>query len=130
MLSDSILARWLWSALVQKEITEWKNRFNTHKPRRDPQKFNPSGVAPNIAYALYEKYGGINCLQTLTDEALELVRDLKKKLAAEQLLQFVPPAFHTRCEQAFASLEYDELSFINVWSVFHDIFPLIFEEEV
>ncbi|KIJ26753.1 hypothetical protein M422DRAFT_272156 [Sphaerobolus stellatus SS14] len=52
------LARWLWSVLIQKEIKAWKNRFNAHKPRCDHQKFNPSGVAPNLAFSLYENNSG------------------------------------------------------------------------
>jgi hypothetical protein len=109
---------------------EWKDRFNAHKTRRDPQKFNPSGVAPNIAFALYEKYNGINCLRNLTEDALELVHGLKKELAAEALLQFVPPAFEARCKQALASLNYAELAFTNVWLIFEDLLPIVFEEEL
>ncbi|KIJ56056.1 hypothetical protein M422DRAFT_239247 [Sphaerobolus stellatus SS14] len=124
------LARWLWSVLIQKEITQWKNRFNAHKPHHDQQKFNPSGVALNVVFALYEKHGGINCLRELTEEARVLISDLKKKLGAEELLQFIPPAFVERCEQALTSLNLQELSFTNVWEVFRDMFPLIFEEEL
>ncbi|KIJ37127.1 hypothetical protein M422DRAFT_260518 [Sphaerobolus stellatus SS14] len=124
------LARWLWSVLIQKEITQWKNRFNAHKPRCDHQKFNPSGVALNVVFALYEKHGGINCLRELTEEARVLISDIKKKLGAEELLQFIPPAFAERCEQALTSLNLQELSFTNVWEVFRDMFPLIFEEEL
>ncbi|KIJ52906.1 hypothetical protein M422DRAFT_242852 [Sphaerobolus stellatus SS14] len=104
--------------------------FNAHKPRRDHQKFNPSGVAPNVVFALYEKHGGINCLRELTEEARVLISDLKKKLGAEELLQFTPPAFAERCKQALTSLNLQELSFTNVWEVFRDMFPLIFEEEL
>ncbi|KIJ30748.1 hypothetical protein M422DRAFT_267689 [Sphaerobolus stellatus SS14] len=74
------LARWLWARVVQKEINGWKERFNAHKPRKDPQKVNPSGVAPNIAFTLYEKYGGINCLRKFTDEGLTMISALKKNL--------------------------------------------------
>ncbi|KIJ38228.1 hypothetical protein M422DRAFT_176939 [Sphaerobolus stellatus SS14] len=125
-----VLARWLWSVLIQKEITEWKERLNAHKPRRDAQKFNPSGVALDVAFALYEKYNGINCLRKLTDAGLNMVQTLKQELGVEELLQFVPPPFATRCEQALASLNIEELSFTNVWTVFEELLPLVFEQEL
>ncbi|KIJ33865.1 hypothetical protein M422DRAFT_264157 [Sphaerobolus stellatus SS14] len=56
------LACSLWSILIQKEITTWKDRFNSHKPQCDRQKFNQSGVQLDVAFALPEKHGGINCL--------------------------------------------------------------------
>ncbi|KIJ44634.1 hypothetical protein M422DRAFT_251928 [Sphaerobolus stellatus SS14] len=87
------LAQWLWSILIQQEIARWKERFNAHKPHHDAQKFNPSGVAPNVTFALYEKHGGINCLQILTPEACNLIKDLKQQLGVDELLQFVSPAF-------------------------------------
>ncbi|KIJ46755.1 hypothetical protein M422DRAFT_249480 [Sphaerobolus stellatus SS14] len=124
------LARWLWSRLVQKEITAWKERFNAHTPRKDPKKVNPSGVSPNIAFALCERYHGINCLRELTEEARKLVSDLKKELRAEELLRFVPPAFAERCEEALASLKIQTLAFTNVWSIFQAMLPLVFEEEL
>ncbi|KIJ25003.1 hypothetical protein M422DRAFT_194010, partial [Sphaerobolus stellatus SS14] len=123
MSTCNILARWLWSVLIHKEINNWKDRFNAHTPRRDLKKVNPSGVSPNVAFTLYEKYGGINY-------ACKLIHDLKKHLGAEELLQFIPPAFAERCHQALASLNLNKLTFTNVLAVFRKLLPLVFEEEL
>ena len=107
----------------------WKERFNAHKPRWDPQKVNPSGVSPNVAFALPEKYNGLNCLRKFTQDSLELLRQLKQQLHPEELMQFVPPDFATRCQEALDSLDLVQLSFTNVWTVYQKIFNIVFEEE-
>ncbi|KIJ40770.1 hypothetical protein M422DRAFT_256186 [Sphaerobolus stellatus SS14] len=84
------LARWLWSVLVQQEINVWKERFNAHKPRRDPQKVNPSGVSPNVAFALPAKYNGLNCLRKFTDNSLELVRQLNSSFTLKSSCNLFP----------------------------------------
>ena len=115
---------------MQQEITAWKERFNAHTPRKDPMKVNPSGVSPNIAFALYERYHGINCLRKFTEEVCKLISNLGKKLGTEELLQFVPLAFAERCEEALDSLEIQALAFTDVWSIFQAMLPLVFEEEL
>ncbi|KIJ53062.1 hypothetical protein M422DRAFT_243033 [Sphaerobolus stellatus SS14] len=124
------LARWLWAHLVQKEINAWKDRFNAHAPHKDPEKVNPSGVAPNIAFALYERYSGVNCLRKFTPDTLKLVSELKGQLGTEESLQFVPKAFTQHCETALASLKPKELAFTNIWAVFEAMLPLVFEEQL
>ncbi|KAF8572786.1 hypothetical protein K439DRAFT_1665947 [Ramaria rubella] len=59
------LVQWLWSTLVQSELDNLRDRFNNHPVRFDKKKVLPSGVSPNVAYALHSDYGAINCIQAV-----------------------------------------------------------------
>ncbi|KIJ43461.1 hypothetical protein M422DRAFT_240130 [Sphaerobolus stellatus SS14] len=130
--SQKVLALWLWALIIQKEINRWKERFNAHKTRKDSAKVNPSGVSPNVAFALYERYGGHDCLQRFTPEMLARVSELKKEIGDENLFHFTPPAFAKRCEVCLQSLNLTEedLSLINAWNIFEKMMPLVFEEKL
>lgn len=47
---------------------------------------NPSGVAPNVCYALPQKYGGKNCLQAVN---VQMIRGLMEDTGGEELIQFM-----------------------------------------
>jgi hypothetical protein len=72
--------------VIQKELDGLKDHFNNHVVRLDCSKLIPSGVAPSVAYSLYEKYGGEFCLQ-LVDKAV--IRKLMEELGGEDLIHFV-----------------------------------------
>jgi len=89
-----------------------------------------SGVSPNIAFSLFKEYGSVDCLQRISPEQLQLIRELKQEIGGEKLIEFVPLAFAERCKEVLESLRITELTFDNVWVVFEDLLPLVFEEEV
>ena len=80
------LVQWLWSTVIQKELDELKDRFNNHVVRLDRTKSNPSGVSPNVAYELFEKYGGEDCLQPVDSK---VIHALMEELGGEDLILFV-----------------------------------------
>lgn len=125
-----LLVQWLWPKLIQQELDQQRARFNAHKTRYDRNKYNPSGVSPNIAFSLYQDHGGHDCLQKLSAEQLKIIRDLKELIGGEKLIRFVTPPFSERCEEAFSSLEVTELTFENVWAIFEELLPIVFEEEM
>jgi hypothetical protein len=118
--------QWLWPTLIQQELDILKERFNNHPVRYDKNKVLPSGVSPNVAYALHEDYGGVNCLQTVD---LDVVRALKDSLGGEDLSRFVSKEFAAHCEDVFHSLHFSELTLENVWSVFSSMLPLVYLPE-
>ena len=71
--------------------------------------------------ALYEKYGGQNCLQLvdveIVDKLLEAIGD--------GALQFVAPEYAVWAQQIFNGLNVQQLTFHNVWSVFGKMLPLM-----
>lgn len=118
----------MWSRLIQDGLDNQQEIFNSHKTRWDPKKYNPSGVSPNVAFTLWEDYGGAkNCPLPIPEDELELVAQLMEDLGNEELLCFVPRPFAKQCEEAFDSLELQVLDFTNVWMVFEALLPLVFE---
>ncbi|KIJ37886.1 hypothetical protein M422DRAFT_259500 [Sphaerobolus stellatus SS14] len=98
------LAIWLWSTLIQENLDELKEEFNTHRVCYDAKKANPS-VNVNVFY------------------------ELKKLLGGEELIHFVSEEFSTYCENVFQQLDVEEVTFQNAWDVFMQMLPLVFEDE-
>jgi len=72
--------------LIQQELDTLKDRFNNHVVCKDKEKKLPSGVSPNVAYTLYDQYGGEQCLQPV-DRAF--VKALMEAIGGEDLIHFV-----------------------------------------
>jgi len=71
--------------------------------------------------ALYEKYGGEYCLQSVDCEAVEA---LMEELGGEELLKFVDDEFAAKAQSAYDSLKV-KVSLTNVWHVFRAMIPLV-----
>jgi hypothetical protein len=52
--SSRELVWWLWSIVIQKELNELKDCFNSHVIHRDHSKSNPLNVPLNVVYELFE----------------------------------------------------------------------------
>lgn len=116
-----MLVQWLWPQLIQGELDELKERFNSHVVRYDSKKFLPSGVSPNVSFHNPEAYNGeIDCLQPVN---VGLVQQLMKDLGGESLIQFVTPEYAAHAQAVFDSFRITRLSFENVWAVFQEMLP-------
>lgn len=107
----SNLVKWLWSTLIQNELDELKERFNSHVVRFDKEKKLPSGASPNNAYVLHEKYGVENYLQ-LVDK--DIVAKLMEELGGEHLIRFVSVAYAAAAQEVFDSVGFGKITFLNV----------------
>jgi hypothetical protein len=116
------LVLWLWSTVIQKELDELKDRFNSHVIRLDRNKSNPSGVSPNVAYELYESFGGEDCLQPVN---VEIVHGLMEELGGEDLILFVSRDYSVKAQLIFDTLGIHDLNLQNVWHVFSAMLPLL-----
>jgi hypothetical protein len=112
---SSELVQWLWPKLIQQELDQFKDRMNNHKVRSDINKMNPSGVSPNVCYALCQKYGGENCIQPID---IALVRGLMEDIGGEELVRFVPLEYATRAQGVYDGLNVENFTFENVWLIF------------
>jgi hypothetical protein len=112
--------QWLWPKLIQQELDFFMERANNHKVRNNNVKMNPSGVSPNVCYALPQKYGGENCLQTVD---VQMIQGLMEDIGGEELLQFVPPEYAVRAQEVYDPLNIEKLSFDNIWFVFSAMLP-------
>lgn len=120
--SQSELVQWLWSTVIQKELDELKTRFNNHVVWLDHSKLIPSGVAPSVAYSLYEQHGGEDCLETV-DRVV--IRRLMDELGGEDLIRFVTAAYAEKAQSVFDTLGVKDLTLQNVWHVFKAMLPLV-----
>ena len=116
------LVRWLWSTVIQKELDELKNRFNSHVIRLDRTKSNPSGVSPNVAYELFEEYGGEDCLQHVDSK---VIYALMEELGGEELIMFVSREYAVRAQAVLNTLGLRNLNLQNIWHVFSAMLPLM-----
>ena len=81
---------------------------------------NPSGVSPDVCYALCGKFGGKDCLQ-LVD--VDTVRGLMRDIGGESLIQFVTPEYAEQAQAVFNGLNVGKLAFDNVWLVYTAMLP-------
>jgi hypothetical protein len=109
--------------LIQSELDELKEKFNNHVVRTDREKKLPSGVAPNVAYALYEQFGGEQCLQPVDRN---FVKSLMEDIGGEDIIRFVSVEYAARAQAVFDDLRFGLLSFHNVWAVFSAMMPLMY----
>jgi hypothetical protein len=89
--------------------------MNKWKQRKQNDKVLPSGVSPNIAYTLYEKYGGVQCLQLVDVQVVE------------EIMEVMKDAFGASCDEALGKLRitHNDLTMKNIWLVFAQMLPLI-----
>jgi hypothetical protein len=117
----SDLAQWLWSTLIQEELDNLRETFNNHRTRKDKQKFLPSGVSSNVAFALHETYGGSNGLLHVDRRIIE---KLMEEIGGEELIRFVPVEYAARARGILEDkLGAPKLTMSNVWDIFQAMLP-------
>ncbi|KIK73679.1 hypothetical protein PAXRUDRAFT_177767, partial [Paxillus rubicundulus Ve08.2h10] len=121
-LRQSQLIRWLWPKLIQQELDQLMDCFNNHVVCRDKKKKLPSGVSPNVAFALHNQYGGEDCLQKV-DRVV--VKQLMEEIGGEDLIRFFDIAYAAHAQIVYDSLNFTSLTLQNVWAVFFAMLPLM-----
>ena len=86
---------------------------------RNRDKAGPSGMSRNDAFSLPESWGGRDCLLPIE---VGPIRELKKAMGGEEILQFVSSDYAERADAAYNGLGIAKLTFDNVWAVFKDLF--------
>ena len=121
--SHSELAQWLWSKLLRQELALFIEFRNGVRMRKDAKKAGPSGMSRNEAFALYESWGGRDCLLPITDcEPIKAIMDF---LGGSSLLDFVPPDYAQQAEAALKQLGISEINMGNVWEIFRDLLDVL-----
>ncbi|KAJ4500374.1 hypothetical protein C8R41DRAFT_811193 [Lentinula lateritia] len=115
------LARWLWSKLIQSELDDLRDKFNNHRSRKDRGKWLPSGLSPNVAFSLHEKYGAVSGLLPVDRE---IIGRLMEDIGGEELVRFVSVAYAAKAQQVFnGELGAPQMTMQNVWHIFQDMLP-------
>jgi hypothetical protein len=96
--------------------------------RKDANRPGPSGMSRNEAFSLFESWGGVNCLLQMTDDQLEIVRELKLAMGGDSVLEFTTLELSMWADDAYNSLGILQLSYENIWAVFILMLPLVFPQ--
>ena len=97
---------------------------NGAQMQKDNDKPGPSGMSRNEAFSLPESWGGRNCLLEVD---MAVVQELKEAMGGDEILEFVSADFAQRAQAAYDTLGVTDLNLENVWYVFRDLYPLVFE---
>ncbi|KAJ7501648.1 hypothetical protein B0H11DRAFT_1713461 [Mycena galericulata] len=123
------LCQFLWSRILQAELDAAIAFRNMAPMRLQTDKPGPSGKnAPsrNVAFSLYEDWGGKDCLLPIPREA---VQKMKADLGGDQLLEFNDDAeFVMRAKKVLESLQPVAMTLDNAWVLFRVMLPLVFPE--
>jgi len=109
--------------LIQKELDKERLALNLHRVRRDKDKKMPSGI-PHLLYNVPSSEGGVD--QKIPTDPI-IVEAMKDYIMEDDSFKRNghSPEFGEVASALFDSLDYGEVSLMNVWSVFDDILALL-----
>ena len=115
--------------MLQRELDRFCDEANNKKVRKQKTKVLPSGVSPNIAYTLPERFDGVNCLQPVDRDLIQEMMDSPamdedKHLACDW---GVPESFALRAQKAMEALHIQEINLHNVWITFSALLPFFIQ---
>ena len=79
-------------------------------------------VSPNVAYELFKKYMGEDCLQPVDSK---VIHALMEELGGKDLILFVSHEYATKASVICDTLGLCDLNLQNAWHVFSAMLPLI-----
>ena len=109
---------WLWPPLIQRELDRYRVESNNHKQRKQKNKVLPSNISPELAYLMFEEYGGVWCLLPVDIRVVEeIMRDMKPEF--DRLTSWgVSDTVSTRASAGVEQLGITVITLDNVWFVF------------
>ncbi|KAJ6455022.1 hypothetical protein C8R45DRAFT_1056748 [Mycena sanguinolenta] len=118
------LFHWLWSRIVQIAVNQFVRYWNTHKTRKQSNKYLPSGVAPEDVFQHPENFG-LRHAGIPVD--LNVVRELRNTLpkSREDCFRWVPLDFDLRANAAYKSLGSPELTISAGWTIYRRILAIL-----
>ncbi|KAF7288886.1 hypothetical protein MIND_01404500 [Mycena indigotica] len=124
-IQDSLrhLFNWTFPPLIQAELDEFQQYWNSHTVRFQKEKLMPSGHVPSDAREHPEAYGGIDCfIQVPRATVNELRETLSEEVGPrEQHLEWVSPSFDVFATLVYNSIGKPLLTLENSWKVFSDM---------
>ncbi|KAJ7938576.1 hypothetical protein B0H13DRAFT_1851527 [Mycena leptocephala] len=117
------LFHWLWSRIVQ-NVNQLVRYWNTHKTRKQSNKYLPSGVAPEEVFQHPESFGLRHAGIPLD---LNVVRELRNTLPKSRAdcFRWVPLDFDLRAVVAYKSLGSPELTISAGWTIYRRILAIL-----
>lgn len=124
-LSHSVLLRWLWPEIIQRELDKFCVIQNARRVRKQKEKKLPSGVSPDYSYPCPDLFGGRQCLKEASMSVVdELLADLEGEKEALTDWQ-VPEEFKEAADSILEICGFDRKSVtvLNAWLVFSAVYP-------
>ncbi|KAF8184632.1 hypothetical protein K438DRAFT_1907864 [Mycena galopus ATCC 62051] len=100
------LFHWLWSRIVQNAVNHFVQYWNTHKTRKQSNKYLPSGVAPQTVFQHPENFG-------LRHAGIPV----NLTVSREDCLRWVPLEFDLHATAAYEFLGSPELTISTGWTI-------------
>lgn len=124
----SELCQFLWSCIIQAELDATVEFRNTAPMRSQRDKPGPSGKdakTREIAYELYENWGGKDCK---LDVPVDVAEKMKADLGGDALLEFTTAEFSQRAQAVLDTLQPVGMTLENGWKLFRVMLPRVFPE--
>ncbi|KAG6808530.1 hypothetical protein H0H92_003824 [Tricholoma furcatifolium] len=119
------LCRWLWSKLLQQELTSFVDRRNAARMRKNTEKPGPSGMSRNDVFRMPQLWGGRDCLLPISEDQINVLRETQEMLGGAELLSFCTTDYAACAQAVYDGLNITELSFANVWFIFEAMLPAL-----
>ncbi|KAF8181716.1 hypothetical protein K438DRAFT_1601425, partial [Mycena galopus ATCC 62051] len=118
------LFHWLWSRKVQNTVNHLLQYWNTHKTRKQSNKYLPSGVTPQTVFQHPENFG---LRHTGIPVDLTVVRELRNTLpeSREDCLCWVPLEFDLHATTAYEFLGSPELTISTGWTIYRRLLEIL-----
>lgn len=122
----SKLFHWLWPPIVQTELDSFKEYWNTHYVRNQPNKNMPSGGTPRDFSTRPEAYNGQR-LSVPVD--YNIVEELRAQLpvSREEAFRWVDDEFAAQADEVYANIGSPPLSLRSGWQIFSQMSPMLEE---
>ncbi|KAG6815251.1 hypothetical protein H0H93_010452 [Arthromyces matolae] len=114
------LFNWIFPPLVQAELDEFKTWWNNHKIRSQKEKAMLSGHVPGDALLHPKLYGGLDCLISVSKEALTELRECltHEEGSRDSHLRWVSEEFEATATTLYDHIGRPKITWDSSWKVF------------
>jgi hypothetical protein len=123
----SALFYWVFIPLIQGALDEFRDYWNHHHIRPQPEKVNPSGHVPAVVFESPEKYDP-NATCCIIRVPQDMIGDLSRHLEAHpdigersQFFQWYTHDFNTIAQHAYELIGSPDINMASAWEVFRSM---------
>ncbi|KAF7305546.1 hypothetical protein HMN09_00807500 [Mycena chlorophos] len=114
------LFQWLWSRVVQRPTDNFLEYWNTHKTRKQANKYLPSGVAPQQVFNNPINYGLEHAGIKVDIAAVQALRETLPKSRGE-CMSWVSEEFDLAADEVYKLLGSPELLISQGWTIYTEM---------
>ncbi|THU88708.1 hypothetical protein K435DRAFT_679314 [Dendrothele bispora CBS 962.96] len=118
------LFNWVWPKVTHVSVQEFKEYWNNHCVRNQPNKILPSGVRPTAVFDFPEHYGLKHCGIKVDKEVVRHLRNQLEK-SREECFSWVSDEFNLKAQEAYEKLGSPKFEIVSGWTLFCEMLPLV-----